>query len=435
MSKESANVESIMKTSNSRFDFRYAIWTVFSLTIFSGLFLMVYYIPQFGQAFSSVERLNEQVPFGWMIRRIHGAGGNILLILLLLHFLQIFYLGDYKAGRPAAWMIGIIALICTVWVNFSGFFLPISQSSFWGTATVLSSFSAIPWAGSFAVDFIRGGKELGGAALLRFYSMHVGFSALIAFLLLWYHRVESAGELGVKTDRQRSRGILIATILVGLLLAAITFVPDWFTDSLKETANPMANPERIFLPWYFLFLEETLKFLVGAYPFWSMAAIVIFSLSIFFLPFIDRNPERSLLLRPLPMGLGAAFLAVVVYFSLLGAANARYGEKIIIPDRPLSTFEIRGAKVYAGKNCAYCHQVFGQEGRREGPDMAVITERRRSPEWVQRFTLNARLFQPGTTMPRYEISIDDLEALAAYLLSLDSSKERFKAVERKQFMD
>jgi mono/diheme cytochrome c family protein len=131
----------------------------------------------------------------------------------------------------------------------------------------------------------------------------------------------------------------------------------------------------------------------------------------------------------------AAFLVAVVYFSFLGSANARYGEKIVLPDTPLSAREIHGARVFAEKKCAYCHQVMGREGRREGPDMTVVSQRKRTEEWVRRFILNARLYQPGTTMPRYEIPLEDLEALSAYLLSLDPGKGKFRALDRALFLD
>ncbi|MFH1757474.1 MAG: cytochrome b N-terminal domain-containing protein [Pseudomonadota bacterium] len=435
MSQELPRNQIRTQPSRSGWNFRYALWGVFTLTMVSGVFLMVYYVPQFGQAFFSVGRMNEQVPFGWMMRRIHGAGGNILLILLFLYLFQVFYCGDYKASRPAAWVSGILAFGITLWINFTGFFLPLSQASFWGTATVLSNLSAIPYCGSFFVDFIRGGKELGGTSLLRFYSMHIGFSALVALLLFRHQRRASNGKMAEENECQRFQGISIAWITAALLLAAITFVPHWFSDPLQEAANPLANPERIFLPWYFLYLEETLKFLAGAYPVLSLVAITAFAFLLFSLPYIDRNPERSILLRPLSLGLGATFLVVVLYFSFLGMANARYGERIILPARTLLNSEIRGAQVYLEKNCAYCHQIFGREGRREGPDVSVIRQRKRSPEWVQHFILNPRLYQPGTTMPRYAIPLEDLEALAAYLLSLDPQKERFKAVERRRFID
>ncbi len=432
MSKEISQGKIRMRTDSDFFI--YALWGTFALTLFSGIFLAVYYVPTFAQAFSSVERLNDQVSFGWLIHRAHGSGGNFFLILMLLYLLRVFYGGEYKIGSRAGWVLGVLSLFLTVWTNLSGFFLPLSQAAFWGTSTVLANLSSIPWVGSFAVDFIRGGKELGGSALVRLYSMHLGFSALIALLLFWHLRLKFAERETEEGGLQRFKGALFAAAVAGLLLACVTFVPGWFSDPLKEAANPMINPERVSPPWYFLFLEETLKFIARDYPAWSLASIVLAVLLIFLFPYMDRNPERSLLSRPLALGLGAAFLVVLVYFSLLGTANARYGEKIILPDKTLSAQEVRGARVFAEKNCAYCHQVYGREGRREGPDMAVVRQRQRSPEWVQRFILNARIYQPGTTMPRYEIPLEDLEALSAYLLSLDSQGNKFMAVDRKQFL-
>ena len=415
--------------------FGYALWGIFALTLFSGIFTAVYYIPTFAQAFSSVERLEEQVPFGWLIRRAHGVGGNFFLILMFVYLLRVFYGGEYKIGSRAGWVLGLLSFFLTVWTNFSGFFLPLSQAAFWGTSMVLSNLSSIPWLGSFAVDFIRGGKELGGSALIRLYSMHLGFSALIALFLFWHRRLKFAGRESEEGDPQRFKGALFGAAAAGILLACVTFIPGWFFDPLKDMANPMINPERVSPPWYFLFLEETLKFFARDYPSSSLVSAALVAVLLFFLPQIDRNPERSLLNRPLALGLGAAFLVVLVYFSLLGTANARYGEKIILPDKTLSAQEIRGAVVFAAKNCAYCHQVFGREGRREGPDMAVVRRRQRAPEWVQRFILNARVYRPGTTMPRYEIPLEDLEALSAYLLSLGSQGDKFVAVDRKQFLE
>ena len=412
-----------------------ALWGIFALTLSSGVFLAVYYIPTFAQAFSSVGRLEEQVPFGWLMRRAHAVGGNFFLILIFLYLLRNFYGGDYKIGSRAGWGSGVLALFLTIWTNFSGSFLPLSQTAFWGTSSVLSNLSTIPWLGGFAVDLSRGGRELGGAALIRFYSMHLGFSALVALLLFWHRRLKLVPRESEEGSSARFSGLMFAAAVAGILLACITFIPGWFSDALKEAANPMINPERVSPPWYFLFLEETVKFLARDYPSWSLALVVVAVLLVFFFPYLDRNQERSLLNRPLALGLGAAFLVLLVYFSLLGAANARYGEKIILPDKPLSAQELRGALVFAEKNCAYCHQVYGREGRREGPDMAIVRQRQRSAEWVQRFILNARVYQPGTTMPRYEIPLEDLEALSAYLLALGPQGNNFVAVDRKQFLD
>jgi ubiquinol-cytochrome c reductase cytochrome b subunit len=315
-----------------------------------------------------------------------------------------------------------------VMANLTGFLLPLSQSAFWGTANVLSDLASITWIGDFVAHLLRGGKELGGAALIRFYGAHIGIALLMGLLFFKTYQ-------GLATGKMAWRHLPSLVVVLGLTLTVTTFLPDWFSDPLEEVANPMANPEHAIPPWYFLFFEEAIRFFTGAYPFWSGVALV-FSLGLLLLlPFVDRSPEQNLLLRPMILGLGSAWIAIFIYFSLLGAANAHYGERVILPAGPLSSAVVGGARVFAQKNCAYCHQVFGREGRREGPDMSVVAQRNRSPDWIRRYILNARLYQPGTTMPRYEIPLEDLEALSAYLLSLDSKKGSPKAVDRKELLD
>lgn len=410
-----------------------ALWVSLGVTVISGLFLSVYYVPTFAQAFSSAERLNDQVPFGWLIRRIHAVGGNLLLLIALIHLGRIFIAGDFKGAPRMAWLCGALFLGVSAFTNFTGSFLPLSQEAFWGTTLVLSNISAIPYVGGALADFLRGGKELGASALVRFYSMHVGFAAFLVFLLYWHDRLMVVGEDNL--EKRRDHRILRAWIVLGVLAVAVTFFPDWFTDPLAEIGNPLLTPDRVAPPWYFLFLEETLKFFSSVYPGMGFGIYVLFPLLILLMPWVDRNPERGILLRPVALSLGVALAVVFVYFTLIGTDNSRYGQRIVIPDRPLSPAEFRGAWVYAEKNCAYCHQSFGKEGRREGPDLSVIVERRRPPEWIRRFTLNARLYQPGTTMPRYDLPLEDLEALSHYLLSLDARKDRFKGVDRQEFFE
>ena len=218
--------------------FGYALWGIFALTLSSGIFLAVYYIPAFTQAFSSVVRLEEQVPFGWLIRRAHGAGGNLFLILIFVYLLREFYGGEYKMGSRAGWVLGVLSLFLVVWTNFSGSFLPLSQAAFWGTSTALANLSSVPWFGSFAVDFIRGGRELGGTALVRLYSMHLGFSALVALLLFWHRRLKFAERKIEGGGSKRFKGALFAAAVAGILLASLTFAPGWFSDSLKEGPIP-----------------------------------------------------------------------------------------------------------------------------------------------------------------------------------------------------
>jgi mono/diheme cytochrome c family protein len=220
-----------------------------------------------------------------------------------------------------------------------------------------------------------------------------------------------------------------------LILTVATVFPGWVADPLREAADPTLTLERVSFPWYFLFLPETLPFFGGAYPVGSLILTALILMIVFLLPYLDRNPNQGLLDRPFAMALAAAFLVIGIYFSMMGTANARYGEKVFIPEKGLPPAGMRGARVFAERNCAYCHQVAGKGGRRQGPDMTVISRRGRSREWIQRFIYNARLSQPGTTMPRYEIPLEDLEALGVYLLSLDPGKGYLKAVDRRHLLE
>jgi quinol-cytochrome oxidoreductase complex cytochrome b subunit len=412
----------------------YSIWGIFILTILSGAFLLVYYIPAFSQAFVSAEKLNGQVPFGWMLRRLHGAGGNFLLLLLGLHLLRVFFAGAYKNRPGRFWIAEVVLVSLAVWANFTGFFLPLSQEAYWGVAAALSSFSTLPWIGGGVVDFLRGGKELGGVALSRFFSLHILSAALIGLIFFWHRQTGKPGT-GAEDGSHKNWNLWAAAGVVLLLFTAITFVPHWFTDRLRVAADPASNPTGIVGPWSLLFLLETLSFLSLASPFWFLTGLVVVKLLVLLLPYYDRTAERNLLLRPFSLVIGSGFLVLVLYFTFLGMAGAHYGERAVLAVQPGSALEIRGAQVYLEKNCAFCHQVFGKEGRREGPDMAVVQQRGRSAEWVQRLIMNARLYQPGTTMPKYELPLEDLEALRIYLMSLDPAKRKFGIVDRSALLE
>ena len=424
-----------MKANKFSFDFlTYSFWGGFALTLFSGIFLLVHYVPAFAQAFSSLQRVNEQIPFGWMVRRIHAVGGGFLLLLFLFHLLRVFTVGEYKARPGSLWIFEVLLVFAALWVNFTGFFLPLSQEAFWGTASTLSALSTIPWIGNSLVEFLRGGRELGGVALSRFFSMHLGGAALIALLLLSHDRM-APGRPEKGQGGQSPRNLWVFGLVALLLFAVVSFASNWFTDPLRQAANPTVNPEGALPPWFFVSLQEAFSFFHSTYPVLSVILAVLVLIFLFGLPYLDRNPEKSLLQRPLSLSVGAALMVGIVYFTLVGMAGAHYGEKVVLPGDRATAAEVRGARVYALKNCAYCHQVLGHQGRREGPDMAVVRQRNRSPEWIQRFILNARLYQPGTTMPKYEIPLEDLEALSAYLLSLDPTRRVFQAVDRETLLN
>ncbi len=399
----------------------YLIGPLFVLCLISGVFLLVYYVPAFTQAFSSVRLIEEQIPFGWLVRRWHGVSAGFLIFLVLFQLGKEFYTGAYKNFLPRYWVFKIIILICLIFSYFTGYFLPLSQESFWSTASSLANLATIPGVGNFLVTFLRGGQELGGAALSRLFSLHIGLAGAIAFFLfLW---IKGRGGKTSPGGILRGWKLGIIFLIWGLFCYFVTWGPSWFVDELKEPAQPLLTPRLFPYPWFFLGFSEIMPFIQSSYPFFAFLLFWGGIFIIIFLPYLDRNPEKNILQRPIALALGSAFLVTLGYFSFLGISGTKGSEMVVLPSAPRTIAEIRGARLYAERNCAFCHQINGRYGRREGPDMLVVGERKRHPEWIQKFIWNARLFQPGTTMPRYDLPLADLEALSAYLLSLPRAKQ------------
>ncbi|MGQ9694124.1 MAG: cytochrome b N-terminal domain-containing protein [Thermodesulfobacteriota bacterium] len=410
----------------------YLIWPFFVVCLITGIFLLVYYVPTFTQAFSSVRSIEEQIPFGWLMRRLHGVSAGFLLLLTFFHLIKIFYKGNYKNSPRTFWVLKVAVLFSLIFSNFSGYFLPLSQEAFWGTASTLANLTNIPGGGSYLVNFLKGGQELGGVALSRFFSLHIALAAAIGFSLFYLGKREK--EKGTR-EKPSLTGWTLGIIFVvwGLFCYFVTWGPAWFVDELREPAQPLLTPRFWPHPWYFWGFPETIPFVSYAYPFLSFSLFWGFIILIFSLPYLDRGPEKDILQRPVALALGSAFLVAVGYFTFLGLSGSKYSDMVVLPSAPQSVAEIRGARIYAEKNCAFCHQINGNYGRREGPDMLVVGERKRSPEWVQRYIWNASLFQPRTTMPRYDLPLSDLEALSAYLLALPREKKNWQVIPRPLF--
>ncbi|MGC8811865.1 MAG: cytochrome b N-terminal domain-containing protein, partial [bacterium] len=412
--------------------FGYLICPILAICLGSGIFLLVYYGPTFGQAFASVLLLEEQIPFGWLMRRLHGVSAGFLILLMFFHLGKIFYQGAYKNSLFRFWVLKVGLFFCLMISIFSGYFLPLSQEAFWGTAGTLANLATIPGVGSSFVTFLKGGQELGGVALSRFFSLHIGLAVVIGLFLFFLGRGQAEKEL-------QERGIIaggnlwVILVIWGIFCYLVTWGPAWFVDELKEPAQPLMTPRFLPPPWYFWGFPETIPFLSSAYPSLSFLLFWGFIFLLFFLPYLDRGPEKEILKRPVALALGSAFLVAVGYFTFLGINGSKDPDMVVLPSPPQSMAEIRGAKIYAEKNCAFCHQINGNYGRREGPDMLVLGERKRSPEWVQRFIWNASLFRPGTTMPRYELSLPELEDLRVYLFSLNRAQKNWQVIPRALF--
>src|SRR5690349_523276 len=156
-------------------------YTLGSATMFAflsqavtGVFLAMYYVPDVsGGAYESVRHLTNDVFLGEFVRGMHRWGSSVMVILIFLHMGRVFFFGAYKYPRELNWVIGVVLLILTMTMSFTGYLLPFDQRSYWATVVGVNINGTGPHLGPFLSDFLRGGAEFGATTLSRFYAIHM----------------------------------------------------------------------------------------------------------------------------------------------------------------------------------------------------------------------------------------------------------------------
>jgi len=292
---------------------RYSMWLgVISLFLFvsltlSGVVLMFLYVPSVERAYGSIKDLEYTVSFGRFLRASHRICAHLMVIAVFLHMVRVFLTGAFKDGtlarqnRKLNWWIGLVMLLVTLLLSFTGYLLPWDQLAFWAVTVGTNIAKAVPVVGAAVRFVLLGGHEINQNTLIRFYVLHCVFlPGLLAGLVAWHlWRVRKDGGLAAH-DRvaldQRSEpappvpsktyvllGIAsgrtadVETALVdpdlhlvnavpGLvrrlfLVALATFAASsalamWVGAPLEAAANPQVTPNPAKAPWYFLWLQE-----------------------------------------------------------------------------------------------------------------------------------------------------------------------------------
>ncbi|MBA2514975.1 MAG: cytochrome b N-terminal domain-containing protein [Solirubrobacterales bacterium] len=155
-------------------------YTLGSATLFAflsqavtGVVLAMYYDPSATRAYESTRYLTNEVFLGEFVRGMHRWGSSVMVILIFLHMGRVFFFGAYKYPRELNWIIGVVLLILTMTMSFTGYLLPFDQRSYWATIVGVNINGSAPFAGPFLSDFLRGGAEFGATTLSRFYAIHM----------------------------------------------------------------------------------------------------------------------------------------------------------------------------------------------------------------------------------------------------------------------
>lgn len=153
----------------------------------TGIFLSVYYVPTPEDAYDSIEYIMNDVAFGWLVRGIHHWGATLMVVVVFLHMLRVFFYGAYKYPREVTWITGVLLLLVTMGLGFTGYLLPWNQRAYWATAVGSSIAGTVPIVGDFLLRVLRGGSDLTFITLSRFFGAHIWFLPAALFGLIGVH--------------------------------------------------------------------------------------------------------------------------------------------------------------------------------------------------------------------------------------------------------
>ncbi len=307
------------------------------IQVATGILLLFYYRPSAEGAYESVQFLMAEVKFGWLIRSIHAWGANLLILTLFVHLFSTLLLRAYRAPRELTWMTGVALFALFLGLGFTGYLLPWNELAFFATRVGTEIPATIPLVGGFMRDVLRGGDDVTGATLTRFYALHVSVLPGLAILIVALHAllVQKHGmsvPAGVERKGGAKRSVpffpnFFLRDLVGWLaaLAILASAAAFFPAHLGAKADPFASaPAGIKPEWYFMFMFETLKFLpshilgvngelVGVAGFGAAALVLLV------MPFLDR-PGADGRHRPIWRYVAVFALVYMLVLTYLGYA-------------------------------------------------------------------------------------------------------------------
>lgn len=319
----------VPKNINIFYTLGFVVAAGYLIQVLTGILLLIYYIPHPDHAFRSVQDIMNRVPYGWLFRQMHVMGSNLMIAAIFSHMLTVFIMGNYKRPRELTWVGGGLMLLIVVAFGFSGYLLPWTQLSYWATTVVTSIPTAVPYLGEFAARLLRGGDQVTGVTLSRFFALHVAilpplFLSLMAFHLFLIKRTGiSATPFGLQDEEKRPwteyrkkshadgypyypdffrKDLFMVMLYLAVMFFIITFLPNlFFPEEATLPADPLKTPSSIRPEWYLLAPYQIFKLIPNKF----LGVIIQLALFILFLlwPFFDTQKEKNILKRPVLRGL------------------------------------------------------------------------------------------------------------------------------------
>src|SRR5262245_12007248 len=416
----------------------------FVVQVVTGICLATVYVPSADGAWQSLEALNYELPLGWYLRAVHGWGSNFMVALMSVHLVQVFLFGAFKYPRELTWTVGVVLLLCTLGMAFTGQIMRFDQDAYWGLGIGSAIAGRTPFIGQQVVHLMLGGPIIAAATLSRFFTLHVfvipglliGLVGLHLFLVLklgindWpmpgrlvtretyrqqYEALVARDGVPFFPDAAKRDIVAAAVTMLAILVCAAVFGPIGPNGQPDPTIiQTTPRPDFYFLSRFSVFAllppwTETVLILTGP---------VIGILILFAVPFISGTGEKSWKRRPvavLTVTLVFLTLAVLTWLGLSSPWSPHMEAWSAAPVpveyvKGRSPLELQGALLVQGKQCRNCHALGGHGGLR-GPALDDVATR------LPRGQLIRQILQGGGNMPAYGKNLRPAEvtAIVAFL--------------------
>lgn len=419
------------------------------MQVMTGILLALVYSPSANEAWGSLQFLNHNVALGWYLRALHGWGSDFMVAIVLIHMVQVFLFGAFKFPRELTWIIGVLLLLMTLGMAFTGQVLRFDQDAYWGLGIGASILSRVPFIGAPLVHMMLGGPIIGGATLSRFFTLHVfvipGLLLAGAGVHIWmtllhgvsdwpmpgrivskatyereYHALAKKG-LPFVPDAAWKDAVFAAAIMFSVMACAFFFGPFGPSGPPDPTIIQTA-PKPDFA---FLWIYAVLAFLPPSIETPVMLVVpVLIIAGMLLLPLLASEGERHWARRPVAVLTVSVIAVTLGIFTHLGTYTPWSPVMDAWTSDPVplkylhnrTPLERQGALVLQNKQCRNCHMLDGMGGQR-GPTLDSIASQMTEDQIIR------QVLQGGGNMPAYgnALTPSETKALVRFLISIRTS--------------
>jgi len=303
---------------------------LFVVQIITGILLAMYYQPSPETAFESIERITNEVSFGWYIRSVHKWAATLMIAAVVLHQMRIYFTAAYRKPREINWMIGMCLLLCTLLLGFTGYSLVFEQLSYWGVTVASNICDTVPVVGGTIKQMLLGGESYNENTIPRFFILHAAVLPTLMVILIGLHiailRLQGISELQFEDEPEAGPkhfdffpDHLYTELIVGLvLMILLSVLATLYPAGIGTHADPLTTPEHIKPEWFFYPSFLWLKWFPGTFAVLSSGFIVFV---MFVWPFIDAMIVKVTKYKDFYVWVGIAGVFMLVGMTLWEALH------------------------------------------------------------------------------------------------------------------